>query len=46
LLEATALGLGSVPIGAFDDQAVRGAIGASADETPLYILAVVGRTIR
>lgn len=40
LLEATALGLGSVPIGAFDDQAVRRAIGASADETPLYILAV------
>jgi nitroreductase len=40
LLEATALGLGAVPVGAFDDDAVRAAISASADETPLYILAV------
>jgi SagB-type dehydrogenase family enzyme len=40
LLEATALGLGAVPVGAFDDGAVRAVIGASADEAPLYILAV------
>lgn len=40
LLEATALGLAAVPIGAFHDDAVRRAIGAPADETPLYILAV------
>jgi SagB-type dehydrogenase family enzyme len=40
LLEATALGLGAVPIGALDEDAVRRAIGASAEETPLYILAV------
>ncbi len=40
LLEVAALGLASVPIGAFDDAAVRRAIGAPADETPLYILAI------
>lgn len=40
LLEATALGLGTVPIGAFDDAAVRRAIGAPLEETPLYILSV------
>lgn len=40
LLEATALGLASVPIGAFDDSAVRRTIGVPAGETPLYIVAV------
>lgn len=40
LLEATALGLGAVPIGALDEGAVRRAIGAPADELPLYVLAV------
>jgi SagB-type dehydrogenase family enzyme len=40
LLEATAIGLGALPVGAFDDDAVRAAIGISGDETPLYILAV------
>jgi SagB-type dehydrogenase family enzyme len=40
LLEATALGLGAVPIAAFDDASVRRTLGASGDETPLYILAV------
>lgn len=40
LLEATALGLGAVPIGAFSDADVRRAIGASADESPIYVLAV------
>lgn len=40
LLEAIALGLGAVPIGAFDDGDVRRALGASAAELPLYILAI------
>lgn len=40
LLEATASGLASVPIGAFDDFAVRRTIGVPAGETPLYVLAV------
>ena len=40
LLEATALGLGAVPIGAFDDAAVRGAAGLGAGETPLYEIAI------
>jgi SagB-type dehydrogenase family enzyme len=40
LLEATALGLAAVPVGAFEDDAVRRVIGASGDEAPLYILAV------
>jgi SagB-type dehydrogenase family enzyme len=40
LLEAVALGLAAVPVGAFDDDAVRRAIDVLADETPLYILAV------
>lgn len=40
LLEATALGLGSVPVGAFGDDAVARAIGASPDESVLYVVAV------
>lgn len=40
LLEAVALGLGAVPIGAFDDGQVRSVLGLSADETPLYLLPV------
>lgn len=40
LLAATALGLGAVPIGAFDDDAVRGALGAPPAETPLYLIPV------
>lgn len=40
LLEATALGLGAVPIGAFEDVEVQRTIGAPMDEVPLYILAV------
>lgn len=39
LLEATALGLGAVPIGAFDEGAARATISASAEETPLYVIA-------
>lgn len=40
LLEATALGLGAVPVGAFDDEDVRSAVGAPSDEVPLYIVAI------
>jgi SagB-type dehydrogenase family enzyme len=40
LLECTALGLGAVPIGAFDDADVRRVLGISWDETPLYIIAI------
>jgi SagB-type dehydrogenase family enzyme len=40
LLEATALGLGAVPIGAFDDDLVRVAIDAGEDELPLYVVPV------
>jgi SagB-type dehydrogenase family enzyme len=37
-LQATALELGSVPIGAFSDRQVRGTLGI--DLTPLYIIPV------
>jgi len=40
LLEATALGLGAVPIGAFDDDLLRDAIDAGDDESPLYVVPV------
>jgi SagB-type dehydrogenase family enzyme len=40
LLQATALGLGAVPIAAFDDDKLRGVLGVGADETPLYIICV------
>lgn len=40
LLEAVALGLGAVPIGAFDDAGVREILGLSKDESPLYLLPV------
>jgi SagB-type dehydrogenase family enzyme len=39
-LEATALGLGTVTVGAFDDGAVRRVIGAPADMIPLYVMPV------
>lgn len=39
-LQATALGLGTVPVGAFDDEAVKKAAGLHADEDPVYILPV------
>ena len=39
-LEATALGLGLVTVGAFDDAAVAKIIGMSQDETPLYVIPV------
>lgn len=40
LLEAIALGLGSVPVGSFDDAAVARLVGLAADEIPLYLLPV------
>lgn len=39
-LEATALGLGLVTVGAFDDSGVAKIIGMSQDETPLYVIPV------
>lgn len=39
-LQAVTMGLGSVPIGAFDDNAVKAAIGAADDEVPLYVIPV------
>lgn len=43
LLQAAALDLGAVPIGAFDDDAVRQALGLAPDHAPLYLIPV-GRT--
>ncbi len=40
LLEATALGLGAVPMGAFDDDGLRSALGVGDDEQPLYVVPV------
>jgi SagB-type dehydrogenase family enzyme len=40
LLAATALGLGAVPIGAFDDAALRRSLGLPATELPLYLIPV------
>lgn len=42
-LEATAMGLGLVTIGAFEDATVAKIIGTSAEEAPLYVIPV-GRT--
>ncbi len=40
LLEATALGLGAVPVGAFHDEAVRKALGLPEDHKPVYLIPV------
>jgi nitroreductase len=40
LLQAEALGPGAVPVGAFDDEAVRTVLGLPADEVPLYLIPV------
>ncbi|HOQ99842.1 MAG TPA: SagB/ThcOx family dehydrogenase [Anaerolineae bacterium] len=40
LLEATTLGLGTVPIGAFDDLAVQLALGLPGEQRPLYLVPV------
>jgi SagB-type dehydrogenase family enzyme len=39
-LQVTALKLGTVTIGAFNDDQVRTAVGISADGTPLYIIPI------
>jgi len=40
LLQAVALGLGSAPVGAFDDDAVAAVLSLRASEQPLYLIAV------
>lgn len=40
LLEASALGLGAVPIGSFDDDLLRAAVEAPEGELPLYVVPV------
>jgi len=40
LLEATALGLGAVPVGAFDEDAVRKVLSLDEGELPLYLVPV------
>jgi SagB-type dehydrogenase family enzyme len=40
LLQAAALGLGAVPVGAFDDDAVRRALGSPPNERPLYVIPI------
>jgi len=40
LLQATALGLGAVPVGAFRDDAVAKVLGLPQAETPLYVIPV------
>ena len=39
-LQAVALGLSSVPVGAFDDDAVQSLLDLSANQTPLYIIPI------
>jgi nitroreductase len=39
-LQAVALGLDSVPVGAFDDAAISAVLGLPKDARPLYILPV------
>lgn len=39
-LQATALGLGTVQVGAFKDEAVRALLGLQKDKTPVYIMPV------
>lgn len=40
LLQAVALGLAAVPVGAFDDEAVRAVMGTPSNEVPLYLIPV------
>jgi SagB-type dehydrogenase family enzyme len=40
LLQATALGLGAVPVGAFDDGQISEVLALPAGETPLYLIPV------
>ncbi len=43
-LQATALGLGLVTVGAFNDAGVRAIVGMSQDEIPLYVIPVGRKT--
>jgi nitroreductase len=40
LLQAVALGLASVPVGAFNDEAIAEVLALPAEEAPLYLLPV------
>lgn len=40
LLQAVALGLGGVPVGAFDDDEIRRLLDLPADHAPLYLLSI------
>jgi SagB-type dehydrogenase family enzyme len=40
LLQAVALGLGGVPIGAFDDAGVRRVLNLPTDHEPLYLIPI------
>ena len=40
LLEAVSLGLASVPVGSFDDDAVAGVLGVPRGQIPLYLLPI------
>ena len=40
LLQAVALGLGAVPIGAVEDERVQGVLDLPADQQPLYLIPV------
>lgn len=44
LLQATALGLAAVPIGALDEEGVRAVVGEGAAATPLYVVPVGRRS--
>ena len=43
LLQAVALGLGAVPVGAFDDASVQKILGLPASEHPRYLIPIGGR---
>lgn len=40
LLQAVAMGLGAVPVGAFSDEAVRARLGLPDEVTPYYLMPV------
>ena len=40
LLQAVALGLAAVPVGAFDDDGVRAVMGTPSNEVPLYLITI------
>ena len=40
LLQATAMGLGSVPVGAFEDDRISELLKLTPDHTPLYLIPI------